>query len=105
MRLASAIAVALLIAGSALAAEIPQADRRSGYDFMKPDTKAMQDGDTANPGMLWLLDGEGLWKRKLVPPSRPRRLPRRCPTSMKGVAITPAFTANRRLRSSSITVP
>ena len=71
MRFAGAIAVALLIAGSAFAAEIPQADRRSGYDFMKPDTRAMQDEDTANPGMLWVLDGEGLWKRKLAPPTRP----------------------------------
>ena len=64
MRFAGAIAVALLIAGSAFAAEIPQAERRSGYDFMKPDTKVMQDEDTANPGMLWVLDGEALWKRK-----------------------------------------
>ena len=31
---------------------------------MTPDTKAMQDDDTANPGMLWVLDGEALWKRK-----------------------------------------
>ena len=31
---------------------------------MGPDTKAMQDEDTANPGMLSVLDGETLWKRK-----------------------------------------
>ena len=54
----------LLLAGAAPAAEIPQAERRSGYSFMTPDTKAMQDDDTANPGMLWVLDGEALWKRK-----------------------------------------
>ena len=46
------------------ATEIPQAERRSGYTFMTPDTKAIQDDDTANPGMLWVLDGEALWKRK-----------------------------------------
>src|SRR3984957_8646678 len=46
------------------ATEIPQAERRSGYSFMTPDTKAIQDDDTANPGMLWVLDGEALWKRK-----------------------------------------
>ena len=63
MRFAGAIAAVLLIANTAFAAEIPQAERRSGYDFMKPDTKAMQDEDTANPGMLWVLDGEALWKR------------------------------------------
>ena len=64
MRFSGAIAVALLIAGTAFAAEIPQAERRSGYDFMKPDTRAMQDEDAANPGMLWVLDGETLWRRK-----------------------------------------
>jgi sulfur-oxidizing protein SoxA len=55
---------ALLTAGVVVAAEIPQAERRSGYTFMGPDTRAMQDDDTANPGMLWVLDGETLWKRK-----------------------------------------
>jgi sulfur-oxidizing protein SoxA len=67
MRSASTIAVALLlIAASPLSAtEIPQAQRRSGYSFMTPDTQAIQDDDTANPGMLWVLDGEALWKSKV----------------------------------------
>src|SRR5260221_656169 len=65
MRLAGAIFAALLVAGSVGAAEIPQAERRSGYSFMTDDTKAMQDDDTVNPGMLWVLDGEALWKRKV----------------------------------------
>ena len=57
--------VALLLAGfSVHAAEIPAGERRSGYDFMAPDTRAIQDDDTANPGMLWVLDGEALWKRR-----------------------------------------
>jgi len=47
-----------------IATEIPPAERRSGYTFMGPDTKAMQDDDTANPGMLGVIDGEALWKRK-----------------------------------------
>jgi L-cysteine S-thiosulfotransferase len=64
MRSFGAIAAALLAAGIAGAAEIPQGERRSGYSFMTADTKAMQDEDTANPGMLWVLDGETLWKRK-----------------------------------------
>ena len=65
MRCAGFIAVAvLLFAGAVLAAEIPRDQRRSGYSFMSPDTRAMQDDDTANPGMLWVLDGETLWKRK-----------------------------------------
>jgi sulfur-oxidizing protein SoxA len=65
MRLAGAILAALLVAGAVGAAEIPQAERRSGHSFMTPDTKAMQDDDTANPGMLWVLDGEALWKRRV----------------------------------------
>jgi sulfur-oxidizing protein SoxA len=57
--------IAVGIAGSALCAgEIPRGERQSGYSFMTPDTKAMQNEDTANPGMLWVLDGEALWKSK-----------------------------------------
>ncbi|MGH7334961.1 MAG: sulfur oxidation c-type cytochrome SoxA [Candidatus Rokuibacteriota bacterium] len=52
------------LAVSALAGEIPPAERRSGYDFMSRETRAMQDDDTANPGLLWVLEGEALWKHK-----------------------------------------
>jgi sulfur-oxidizing protein SoxA len=56
---------ALLLAAPSLSAdEIPQGERRSGYSFMAPDTQAIQNDDTANPGMLWVLDGEALWKGK-----------------------------------------
>ena len=64
MRLLGCIALASALAGAALAAEIPQDQRRSGSSFMSADTKAMQDDDTVNPGMLWVLDGESLWNRK-----------------------------------------
>src|SRR5450631_1953058 len=69
MRARRTIVVAALLmaalAGSALpATEIAQAERRSGFSFMTPETQAMQTDDTANPGMLWVLDGEALWKRK-----------------------------------------
>ncbi len=44
---------------------IPLADRKSGYDFMGPQSRqAMQDDDTSNPGRLWVLDGEALWNQK-----------------------------------------
>jgi sulfur-oxidizing protein SoxA len=46
------------------AAEIPPNQHRSGFSFMAPDTQAIQNDDTANPGMLWVLDGEALWKAK-----------------------------------------
>jgi L-cysteine S-thiosulfotransferase len=66
MRFAGIIALAaLLTAGAVRATDIPPGERRSGYSFMTPDTQAMQDDDTANPGMLWVLDGEALWKRKV----------------------------------------
>ena len=59
------VVAALLIAASlARAAEIPPAERRSGANFMAPDSQAMQSDDTANPGMLWVLDGEKLWNGK-----------------------------------------
>ena len=64
MRLAFCIAILTAVTSAALATEIPQAQRRSGYSFMTSDTRAMQDEDTANPGMLWVLDGEALWKHK-----------------------------------------
>ena len=47
----------------AATAEIPAEERRSGYEFLSRDTKAIQDDETANPGMLAVLDGEALWQR------------------------------------------
>ncbi len=70
MRFARTIVVAMLVITAEVvafplsAAEIPQGQRRSGYSFMTPDTQAIQNDDTANPGMLWVLDGEALWKNK-----------------------------------------
>ena len=94
MRFVGAVA-ALAIAASAVAGEIPRADRRSGYEFMSRETRAMQDDDTANPGMLWVLEGGTLWEKKTGAAGRacadchgdPR-------ASMKGVAARyPAFDA------------
>jgi sulfur-oxidizing protein SoxA len=36
-------------------------DRRSGFDFMGPETQAMQTDDMSNPGMLAVLAGQRLW--------------------------------------------
>ncbi len=62
----SIILVAFLITVSLplRASDIPPGERRSGYSFMTPDTKAIQDDDTTNPGMLWALEGEDFWKKK-----------------------------------------
>jgi sulfur-oxidizing protein SoxA len=45
------------------AAEVALGDRRSAYADMSPESKAMQDDDAANPGMLAVLDGEALWNK------------------------------------------
>jgi L-cysteine S-thiosulfotransferase len=90
-------AVIFLVAASSFAAEIPRAERRSGYDFMSRETRAMQDDDTANPAMLWVLEGDALWRRQVGAAGRA------CAdchgdarTTMKGVAARhPAFDAAR----------
>jgi sulfur-oxidizing protein SoxA len=69
MRPFCAIVFAMLLIARAIdaasnATEIPQAQRRSGFSFMAPDTQAMQSDDTTNPGMLWVLDGEKLWNNR-----------------------------------------
>ena len=58
--------LATIVASSlpAVAADTGKSDpRRSGADFMRPSTQAMQRDDSLNPGMLWVKDGEALWQR------------------------------------------
>ena len=64
VRRAASIAAACLGIAIAAAGEIPLSERHSTYEDMSAATKAMQDGDTDNPGMLWVLDGEALWQAK-----------------------------------------
>lgn len=52
-----ALAVLLVSVAPALAGGPPI----SGYDFLTPETRALQDDDFANPGMLWVELGETLW--------------------------------------------
>jgi sulfur-oxidizing protein SoxA len=54
----------LAVAFVAARAEIPLDQRRSSYEDMSRDTKAMQDDDLTNPAMLSVLDGEALWNAK-----------------------------------------
>lgn len=94
MRGACTVLAALLLAAvAARAGEIPTDQRRSGYSFMGPDLRAMQDDDSANPGMLWVLDGEALWKEKLGAAKKScADCHGEAPGSMKGVAANyPAF--------------
>jgi sulfur-oxidizing protein SoxA len=91
---AALLSIAAAIAVSDLAAsEIPPAERRSGYSFMAPDTQAIQNDDTANPGMLWVLDGEKLWNSNANPANKScADCHHDANASMKGVAARyPAF--------------
>jgi sulfur-oxidizing protein SoxA len=86
-------ALLLLAAPSLSANEIPKAERRSGYSFMAPATQAIQNEDTANPGMLWVIDGEKLWNTKAGAAAKAcADCHSDARTSMKGVAARyPAF--------------
>lgn len=93
--LCALVACGAVFAGSALAAEIPLAERRSGAAFMAPETQAMQADDTANPGMLWVLQGEQIWN---APAGTSGKSCASChneaATSMRGVATRyPALDA------------
>ena len=57
------IVVSMLMMSRAIAADIPDNERRSGASFMALETRAMQADDTANPGMLGVLDGAAVWDK------------------------------------------
>jgi L-cysteine S-thiosulfotransferase len=92
-----AILLAANVSWPTLAAEIPLNERKSGYEFMGPESRAMQDDDSANPASLWVLDGEALWKRKAGTAGKScADCHGEASDSMKGVAARhPAFNAAR----------
>jgi sulfur-oxidizing protein SoxA len=58
------LAGAAMVCTLAAAGQIPEAERKSGFEFMSRETQLMQRDDTLNPGMLWVLDGAARWARK-----------------------------------------
>jgi L-cysteine S-thiosulfotransferase len=54
--------------------------RRSGYETMGRETRAMQDDEATGPAVLWLLEGEALWQDGCA------RCHGDASSSMKGVA-------------------
>ena len=84
-----------MAAATAVSAEIAPEARRSGYDFASPEIRAMQDDEMANPGMLWVLQGESLWARKAGAAERScQDCHGDAEAAMKGVAARyPAFDA------------
>jgi L-cysteine S-thiosulfotransferase len=67
----------LLAVTEVCVADPPVGERRSGYEFMSRETRAMQDDEATNPGTFWVLEGESLFKACAACHS---------PESMKGVA-------------------
>ena len=57
-----ALALACVFAASLAVAQGVPDPRRSGYRDMGPALQKMQDDDTANPGMLFVQKGAGLWR-------------------------------------------
>jgi sulfur-oxidizing protein SoxA len=79
-----AAAAALLVLLPSLAAGPDR--RRSGFEDMGASTQAMQRDDSMNPALLWVQEGEQLWRRA---PSSSRRSCAGChgePSSLRGVA-------------------
>jgi sulfur-oxidizing protein SoxA len=66
----------LLLPLLAHAGDIPLAERRSSYDLMSRETRAMQDDDTTNPALFTLMEGETLFRTNCAS----------CHADMKGVA-------------------
>jgi len=89
------LALAALLAAATCCAQeraIPLSQLRSGITFAGNDVRAMQNDDGANPGLLWVQQGETLWQTQ------------GCSTchgdaraAMKGVAARyPAYDATSR---------
>ena len=87
----------LLALPGAQAGEIAPAERRSGFAVMGRETQAMQQDDTANPGMLWVREGEEAWGRKAGPADLScAGCHGEADASMRGVAARyPAFDARQ----------
>jgi len=61
---AALVWTAVEIASGAEAARTVGGDtRRSGFDAMTAELRAMQQDDASNPAMLWVKDGEAIWSR------------------------------------------
>jgi sulfur-oxidizing protein SoxA len=52
--------VFILLCATANALAQP-APKKSGFEFMRRQTQAIQQDDTQNPGMLWVQEGAALW--------------------------------------------
>lgn len=77
------------------------AGRRSGYTYLSPETRAQQNDDFSNPGMLWVEQGERLWSAVPTDGNRNAKSCLQChgdaANAMRGVAARyPAFDRGER---------
>jgi len=81
----------------ALAQPSSSPERKSGFEFMSPESQATQQDDFSNPGMLWVAEGEALWSAKVGVSGRScADCHGDAAVSMKGVAARyPVYSAER----------
>src|SRR5581483_2448039 len=73
---------------------IPLPQLRSGKEFVSAETRAQQDDLTVNPGMLWVDQGEKLWREPAGPAGRSCASCHGEPSSLTGAATRyPAYDA------------
>lgn len=99
-RLGISLGTALVVFAGAGRAEAPLPGRLtvSGFHFMGAQTQAMQRDDSLNPAMLWVKEGEALWR---LPAGETRKACATChepaTTQLRGVAARyPALDAELR---------
>lgn len=66
LTIASVFALTAGVVGTAFTGEWGKYEvegKRSGYTFMTPETRAIQDDDFANPAFLWVATAEELWTK------------------------------------------
>lgn len=78
--------VPLLVSGEEPRRAFAPGDLRSGREFVSPETQAQQDDLTVNPGMLWVEQGEKLWREPAGAGGQACASCHGEPSSLKGVA-------------------
>ena len=68
--------------------EPPPFSPRSGYEFARPETRAIQDDEFANPGLFWIERGAELWTVSVGDGERSCHSCHGAATAMAGVAAT-----------------
>ena len=68
--------------------ELPPFSPLSGYEFARPETRAIQDDEFANPGLFWIERGAELWTSPAGPGERSCHSCHGNATAMAGAAAT-----------------